>query len=121
MTPEERKKETKRITLSRGRVMDKGVCSLCGDEEKKGILKNDILSVELIANDGVIEEWILCNFHEGVLMMKLLHSYMRKRACSPKSRERKMGFKEGIPLPPREEKVDGAEPSAEEKLKGVVH
>lgn len=93
-TSEQRKILAKMILMERKLVRVGGVCDLCGDEEKTSIQEN-ILVLTFSHNDGDKAELRLCNFHEGLLLAKLLKSYLKRRSC--KKLDNKMGFIGDLP------------------------
>lgn len=106
MTKDERKALESQLLLHRDLVKKAGVCDLCGDEENVFIQEN-VLLLDFKDRGGGKHEIVLCNFHEGVLMMKLLRSYLKRRKCGPKRIKQKMGFRGNIPLLRR--KVEGGD------------
>lgn len=96
MTDVDVKKEGGRINLTRRLVREVGVCDLCGDPEVDSIQEN-VAVIRLAQRDGVLEELILCNLHEGFLIYKLLKSYLKRIQCGPRAIQKKMGFKGAIP------------------------
>lgn len=116
---EELKEKVRRIKADRSIVRVIGVCDLCKDEDVS--ILDDVLRLTFIIREkGKDEETelVLCNIHEGVLIQRLLKPYLKRIQCSPKRRDKKMGFKGEVPKDfPGEE--EGEEPSAMEKLQGV--
>lgn len=97
LTSEERKAKESQILLHRDVVKKAGVCDLCGDEEEVGIHEN-VLLFDFKDKGGVVSQLVVCNFHEGVMLMKLLRSYLKRRKCGPKRIKQKMGFVGAIPI-----------------------
>lgn len=114
------KREARRILTARQIIRVAGVCDLCGDPERDSI-QDDILKITLIGRDGIENDLILCNLHEGILLQRLLGSYVKRMSCKPVRRDKKMGFKGQIPKELPLEQDENIPSLIEQKLlKGTV-